>query len=780
MKSITTLRALVLCAGLAVAIDSPIFGAEPSVADQISSRPLFSSALKWVGQEPPADESSELLRAISFFDTDRKAGLVAAETFLKEHPDSGWTPSLRVNLAEFYRSQGSYSRALHHWEVAWDVTKLSKDPATQRIAVRSIAGWTRLLASLGRKDELNLLFKELKDLQLPLGSLSTYIEATQEGLIMMNASPSSSYRCGSFALGRVAAVLQLGTNVSRALYQTPSPDGGFRMSQLLELAETNGLSVDAVRRPAGGDIVVPSVVHWKLNHYAAIVEQKDGRYKVIDSTFGKTHSWIDAATIDAEASGAFLVPRSKSPSAWAKLSKTECDSIYGKGFPNYIPDESDCNAPCDCNDNDEESEEPPAANDGPADGETPDSEECDEELAEASAGMPVWRVSEPYATLWLIDTPLRYRLSSGKWMSLQLKYKSRGESKIDTMGGFGPFWECNWLGFLHQESDVYDANVAGGGHESASNDALLYKSGRRFVTGTSGGGSGAMDVGGTSVPTMIGPLGSKNGYAFKALLAGATNHFLTHRMDRYGRITEFKYETNGTIARMTSVIDKDGRSITVSYHSGTNAHLIGEVTDPYGRSARFYYTNQLLTHIVDTAGMSTYFEYDGNNRITNMITLYGTNSFQQFTGIDDSYRYGGYQRRALLVTEATRDKQLYSYTDNGYDGARKSYHWNRAQYEAISDTGKTNFLDMLDEDYMIASVKEWAHGPFPPEGSGYTESVSDTIEKKAPPLISGGSRNWTTYTHMSTIKRVTSVSSAQWTRVSIDRNTKGRPLLMSY
>src|SRR5205085_2409103 len=46
-----------------------------------------------------------------------------------------------------------------------------------------------------------------------------------------------------------------------------------------------------------------------------------------------------------------------------------------------------------------------------------------------SHGMPVWRVSEPYITLWLHDTPLFYRSSTGQRVELRLSYKHRAAGK---------------------------------------------------------------------------------------------------------------------------------------------------------------------------------------------------------------------------------------------------------------------------------------------------------------------------------------------------------------
>ena len=324
-------------------------------------------------------------------------------------------------MAEYYRSHGRYSPALALWESAWNATKSAKDVASQKLAVRAIAGWTRLLASLGEKERLDALFKELQDLQLPLGVYATTIDETKEGLGVMKGKPGVSYRCGSYALGQLSMALGLDPKISRNLFKTDSPDGGFHISELLDLAQTNGIAVEAVRRPEGAELVVPSVVHWKLNHYAAITAKKGDLYRVEDPTF-EGHVWMDAATIEAEASGDFILPKDKVPAGWQKLTTVECASIYGKGFPNCISDDNDwpTTNPCDGDGDDEDSDcDPPAANDGAGGGgnNPPAPPPCPD------CGMPQWSVSEPYISVWLHEVPLLYQQSNGKSVRLQLSYK---------------------------------------------------------------------------------------------------------------------------------------------------------------------------------------------------------------------------------------------------------------------------------------------------------------------------------------------------------------------
>jgi RHS repeat-associated protein len=738
--------------------------AERSVGSQVQAKPLFPSRLEWIGaQEPPESESMDLLAAIAVFESNGiHPGFAALEDFLQTHATSAWAPSLEVNMAEHYRGRGRYTLALQHWENAWEATKQSPDAKAKQIAVRAVSGWTRLLASLGEKDRANGLLRELQLSGLPLRSYGSVIEGTKGGLVVMDARPGDAYRCGSYALGHVARAIGLDSLVSSNLFHTPSPDRGFRVSQLLSLAAQYGIHITAVRRPAGGEIPVPSVVHWKLDHYAAILEKNGESYKVMDPTFGG-HVWMDAATIDAEASGAFLVPETNANRAWARLTSTECANIYGKGYPNAFRDGDDAPSPNldqgkpDC--------DPPAPNDGATeDGNGPPPPEC---------GMPTWRISEPYITTWLEDTPIRYRLSSGQWMPLTLTYKHRGEDRGSQIGGFGPKWECNWLGMLVSSgSDMITNHLAGGGVRGFyTNGTPDYHSLQVLTMSV---------ISGARIIDLTGDRGFRNRYEhFMSTLSGVTNHFLTKRLDMYGRtLQRFNYETNGNFTRVVNVVDMDGHTNTIAYGNSTFTNLITAVTNLYGDSAHFTYDHLgRLTNIVDMIGMSSSFQYDSSDTITNMITPYGSTGFEYFASQFSDLA----TNRAVRITEPTSDKQLYTYRDAGPVSHRNSYHWNRAQYAAISPTGKANVLDMPDADYYKAQQKQWEQQP-----NGSIGIVTDTLlsdEGPVDPLIGASTRpDVTGLNYQTGMQRISRISrSTSWSpAVDITRNSLGRPVEMTY
>ena len=185
--------------------------------------------------------------------------------------------------------------------------------------------------------------------------------------------------------------------------------------------------------------------------------------------------------------------------------------------------------------------------------------------------------------------------------------------------------------------------------------------------------------------------------------------------------------------------------------------------------------------------MSTTFVYDGQNHITSMTTPYGATSFQT---MEDSNT----GNRGLLVTEPTASHQLYAYYADGPYGHivegtlghyRNSYHWDRAQYDAVTPAGKADPLHMGEDDVLKASGKHFLHGP----NFGYDGSVSDTVEASGPAgdltTLRSGIYNFQYQGQgdpidVGTLKRVTRIIAPTGDGIDITRNDLGRPLTITY
>jgi RHS repeat-associated protein len=433
-------------------------------------------------------------------------------------------------------------------------------------------------------------------------------------------------------------------------------------------------------------------------------------------------------------------------------------------------------------DEDDDPCDPPASNDGPE-----GTNDC---------GMAYWRVSEPYINLWIHDTPLRYRMASGRWRSLTLSYKQRSGIRDTNYAGFGPNWECNWIGLLWVTNNAPPVRyfLPGGGSRVFLGDgALDYKTAQKIYW---------------DLYMFYGPIAAQKYYELvvaHAYYSGVNYQFMSRRLDRYGRTTYF-YWTNRTdlahpFVQLTNVVDRERRSCSIAYTNTSFPSYITSVTDPYGRMARFKYNEKgWLTNITDTAGMSSSFQYDENDVITNLHTPYGNTGFRHFSGQVGEYLLN----RAIEITEANGDQQLYTYRDCGLIGGgsaggdyacdddttayRNSYHWDRMQFAALSDAAKTNYLDMPVTDYWNASLKHWMR-----QETG-SKLLSDTPSATAGPVLHTEVdtnrsaqvffqwQGWTTPGYIGTLKRVTNIvwNGTSYVRgtskaTEITRNDWGRP-----
>ena len=115
------------------------------------------------------------------------------------------------------------------------------------------------------------------------------------------------------------------------------------LSELKTLATRVGLAYEMAMRPAGADFLVPSVIHWRVDHYSAVVRKEGNRYLLLDPIFGGRR-WVSAAMLNDEASGYVLAPTAMLGPEWRRVSASEAANVTGHCFPGG-PDDND---PRDC------------------------------------------------------------------------------------------------------------------------------------------------------------------------------------------------------------------------------------------------------------------------------------------------------------------------------------------------------------------------------------------------------------------------------------------------
>jgi len=685
-------------------------------------------------QAPTATENNDLLNVLNHLDS--PGWTAALEKFLEHHPDSPWAASLHYDYASFCRRTGRTTKALEQFEAGWNLTKNATDGPSLRLGGTILANWIDLLSSLGRLPELKTLVAVGDRWHFVNPGDRDKFQGAKNSYLLMQEHPEIAFRCGTFALKAVGGVMQPGNSALESLVEEPSPTNGFNMAGLVDLAKKYGLNMVAVRRTAGQQLIVPSVVHWRQNHYAAILQQTtNDLYLVSDPTFG-TQKWMPAEVINEEASGEFLIPTKSEASGWMVLARNDAKAIHGMGLPNNIKDGNDkgCNATSTAN-------------------------------CSSCTGMPVWSVSEPYINVWLADQPVSYLTSRGTPFTFQITYKQRDTREsgsdylISTAG-----WNNSWQSYVTLEADIpYQTPTLGNSYASlflpnggevdfnpghdydqetrlslrAQNPELPMEDGAdegdkglRLVHS-----DGSQDIYGTVI-AIPEPYGDDEQSEF----------LLTRHIDPNGDTTWFQYDAaNFSSYVLTYVVDPDGRTNVLTYLSN---NLLSQVTNPYGLTAQFKYDSKgNLTNITDAAGMSSSMAYDTNGYPTALNTPYGTTTFAIYGNTSEAStndaegNNGGdsppYIDRAVLVTDPLGAKSLYLYQydctpfmstaypssdvptntplgtlDSGASGTnfltgvcyRNSFYWGPRQYPTLSTT---NMFDFTANDYLRGRMQHW-------------------------------------------------------------------------
>lgn len=395
--------------------------------------------------------------------------------------------------------------------------------------------------------------------------------------------------------------------------------------------------------------------------------------------------------------------------------------------------------------------QPPGAQDN-NDGQKPcdDDDSCTSCAAGAPSGMPVWRVSEPYISLWIKDTPLSYQPGIGPAIFLNLAFKQR-ESQVgyDTnMFSFGKKWNCPWISYVTVGSYFNPVVQLPSGATDTFTNGVDYLTNARISGATNSGFTVTYSDGSADGYNFI--VTNSSGQFLKALLTARTN-----AQGQKISLNYAAYNASAPVIRLLTVVDGDGLANTLSYSTSNpySTNLITQVTDAYNRSASFLYDAQgRLTNITDVASISSSLIYDANDYVTNLTTPYGPTSFKLVDSPPTTVIPNG---RAVEITEPDGGKQLYLFTNNALGVAanysqipslspftgtildnssmdmNNSFHWNKLQYANLSSGflsyDNVSYLDATD--FLRARMKHWLR--IGPKTNAVSEIIS--MERAASP-----------------------------------------------
>lgn len=517
--------------------------------------------------------------------------------FISQNPASPWTPTVRITYGTRLYHQARFSEALEHFEQAWNALKDSDSPKVREASVFAAAELASLYARLGRMEELRRVLNDVEGRPIS-GSNTEKIRMAAEGLEAMTTTPEHSFKCGPYALRNIRESLGLQPFSHRLIDEKKSTVKGIALSELQALAGEMDMDWVAAERISGAKLPLPTLVHWKVGHYAAVIkEMEDGRLLVRDPTF--MHDFLIAPDVlDRESTGHFLIPRAALSNGWKLLSIEAAANVYGKGAPSSNdPDDS--------------------------------KDKC---KSDKKCGMAAYDFDFYKAGLIIMDTPLWYDAPYGPSIAFSLTYRQRGEQVLDSSSyGFGPKWTSNLSLYLQQA-------------DSAGNMVVFLPAGER-ETHTFNPTSGQFDRQKRNlrklVKTSTAPItyelqntdGSKFIFSRSVSTGGYPKYLLSSFSDPQGKTITLSYNSSN---RLIAVTDSLGQVSNFYYENASFPHLVTKISDPFipssgiRRSALLAYDSSgRLVKITDPEGIESSFTYHPTQTdfITSLTTPYGKTSF---------------------------------------------------------------------------------------------------------------------------------------------------------
>lgn len=278
--------------------------------EQIFSLRKLPEPLVPFGAKPSMADNESLMAALSALDTRKEPDdFSSLEQFLSSDPQSPWRPSVELNLGLLYYHAGYFSKCIPTYLDAWESGKCATDLKAKALADRAAGEYAKMLARLGRYQELKAFLKEVKGRQF-VGQATELMRAGTEGATIMEKHPEIAFRCGPLALSRILASEGSPLATSAEIVNAKSTMKGMSMAEVAEISSEPGMNYQPTKRSPGAALIMPSVTHWKVGNYAALVKE-EGQFYLTQNPTIQNETWHTLKALEAEASGYFLVPPGK-------------------------------------------------------------------------------------------------------------------------------------------------------------------------------------------------------------------------------------------------------------------------------------------------------------------------------------------------------------------------------------------------------------------------------------------------------------------------------------
>lgn len=306
----------------------------PSLAEIQQAR-VGLCQMRAVGLPAAADRAS-VAQTLTAYEASGGAfdskGAAILENYCRANPDSPFTPSLMQEKAAALQLNGRFGQALEAYEKAYLRVKDSTDPEAAAIRDNVLADYLRLLATLGRKEQLKALLGKLDAEKLDYYAAAAYRD-TREISSYLDSRAEQNIQCGFHAINNVfegtPGFKPLFPHVHDPVETEEFKKNGLSLYELKAHADESSHLMVIGKRPGAVSVPVPAVFHWKFGHYSALTDFKDGKYRLVDS-YLRFDGWISPEVLAEEGSGYFVFPGQKLPTGFSGVTDKEAKSVFGR------------------------------------------------------------------------------------------------------------------------------------------------------------------------------------------------------------------------------------------------------------------------------------------------------------------------------------------------------------------------------------------------------------------------------------------------------------------
>jgi len=657
-----------------------------------------------------------------------KLNYAVLENFVVTHPNSGWNLAVLTNLGIFYATEGYYTKAQDSFERAYTAQSgiSLKESHTRALADRAAGELLRIHAQFGHIDRVATLLQQLHGRGLSGPATEMYDDAI-EITARVRKHPETTLICGEIALKSYLLAQGAKPRDVAFLNSTKAGPHGTSLAELQHLASHAQVATTIVFRKPSQSVPVPSIVHWKINHFSTILRQQDGRFLISDPTRQSTR-WITQGALDSESSGYFLTSSKNSTLALRIVDPAEANTLMGAsqvgspftpgatgpgdlgaqgGSPGSPGKPGSLGAPG----------APGAAGPQAGTGSGGNGGGCD-----CNQGMTGYSFTEMAVSLRLNDAPVGYVPPIGPSMQVSITYNQReaGQPSNFSFFNISPKWTLNWLSFITDTPGITNGNVqremAGGGFvaetfNTTTNTYAPENYDGAILTQTS-----------SASYKLTRPNGQIEIYAASnGATSGTRLIFLSEIIDPKGQAATLAYDSQ---MRLTTITDATGRQTAFSYNVSGQPLLVSSITDPFGRSASLSYdSNNRLQSITDVLGIVSQYGYDSSNLVNQLTTPYGTTNFSYGQLPSSACSGNGDTSRYVQATDPLSQSERLEFCEwapgiavsdaqvptgliqpvNGLMQDRDTFYWDKHAYVSAGCTVNGGC------DYLQARNRHWAY-----------------------------------------------------------------------